>query len=256
MLKVLDLFSGIGGFSLGLEKTGGFKTTAFCEINQYACAVLRKHWPDVPLYEDVRELTSDRLKADGVTVDVICGGFPCQDISTAGKGAGLAGERSGLWSEIARLVSELRPRYVLVENVSALRTRGLSRVLGDLSEIGYDAEWHCIPASYIGAPHQRDRIWIMAYSSSTGLEGYTGDGEDCGEPGRFGTKAGGPVSKGSLFCGGLPKGRWPSEPDVGRVAHGIPNRVDRLKCLGNAVVPQIPEMIGHGIIQQLEQTDA
>jgi len=297
MLKILDLFSGIGGFSYGLEKTGYFKTTAFCEINPYACAVLRKHWPGVPIYGDVRELTSDQLKADGITVDVISGGFPCQDISAAGKGAGLAGERSGLWSEIARLVGELRPQYVIVENVAILRSRGLSRVLGDLSEIGYDAEWHCIPASAVGAPHQRDRIWIiaypqhpnadsigsyraqkhvnggcepadqqecisgsvgevLAYSSITGLEGHTGDGKDCGEPGRFGTKAGGPVSKGSLFCGGLPKGRWPSEPDVGRVAHGIPNRVDRLKCLGNAVVPQIPEMIGHAIIQQLKQTDA
>ena len=140
MKQVLDLFSGIGGFSLGLERTGGFETAAFCEIDPYARAVLNKHWPEVPCYEDVRTLTADRLGADGIAVDVICGGFPCQDISTAGKGAGLAGERSGLWSEIARLVGELRPSYVIVENVSALLGRGLSRVLGDLSEIGYDAQ--------------------------------------------------------------------------------------------------------------------
>ena len=124
-MKVLDLFSGIGGFSLGLERTGGFETVAFCEIEEYPRRVLAKRWPDVPCYEDVRTLTAERLAADGIAVDVICGGFPCQDISTAGKGAGLAGERSGLWSEIARLVGELRPSYVIVENVSALLGRGL-----------------------------------------------------------------------------------------------------------------------------------
>ena len=146
-MNVLDLFSGIGGFSLGLERAG-FTTVAFCEIDPYARAVLRKHWPLVPQFEDVRDLTADALsRYDIGPIDVICGGFPCQDISHAGKGAGLAGERSGLWSEIARLVGELRPRYVIVENVAALRGRGLERVLGDLAEIGYDAEWHCIPAS-------------------------------------------------------------------------------------------------------------
>ena len=124
-LRVLDLFSGIGGFSLGLERahgTGeydGFETVAFCEIEPFPRRVLAKHWPSVPCYSDVRELTGARLAADGIRVDVICGGFPCQDISFAGLGAGLAGERSGLWSEIARLVSELRPRFVIVENVSA-----------------------------------------------------------------------------------------------------------------------------------------
>ena len=162
-MKVLDLFSGIGGFSLGLERTGGFETVAFCEIEEYPRRVLAKHWPHVPCYDDVRTLTADRLAADGIAVDVICGGFPCQDISTAGKGAGLEGERSGLWSEIARLVGELRPRYVIVENVSALLGRGLGTVLGDLAALGYDAEWHCIPASYVGAPHRRDRIWIVAH---------------------------------------------------------------------------------------------
>ncbi|MCP4000455.1 MAG: DNA cytosine methyltransferase, partial [Gammaproteobacteria bacterium] len=124
-LHVLDLFSGIGGFSLGLERTGGFKTVAFCEIEAYPRKVLAKHWPDVPQYTDVRELTGDRLRQDGITVDVITGGFPCQDISVAGKGAGIEGERSGLWSEIARLTGEIRPRYVILENVSALLGRGL-----------------------------------------------------------------------------------------------------------------------------------
>lgn len=163
-MRVPDLFSGIGGFSLGLERTGGFQTVAFCEIDPFCRRVLAKHWPEVPIYEDVRTLDAVRLDGDGIgRIDVICGGFPCQDISLAGKGAGLEGERSGLWSEIARLAGELRPRFVIVENVAALLGRGLDRVLGDLAEIGFDAEWHCIPASAIGARHGRDRIWLVAY---------------------------------------------------------------------------------------------
>jgi site-specific DNA-cytosine methylase len=136
MMCVLDLFSGIGGFSLGLERTGGFKTVAFCEIEPFPRKVLAKHWPEVPCYHDVRGLTAKRLAADGIAVDVICGGFPCQDISLAGRGAGMAGERSGLWSEFARLIGELRPRYAIVENVSALLSRGLADVLGDLASFG------------------------------------------------------------------------------------------------------------------------
>lgn len=165
-MRVLDLFSGIGGFSLGLERAG-FTTVAFCEIEPYCRAVLKKHWPDVPCYDDVRTLTIGRLAADGICVDVICGGFPCQDISVAGKGAGLAGERSGLWSEYSRLIGELRPRYAIVENVAALLGRGMDTVLGDLASLGYDAEWHCIPASAVGAPHRRDRIWIVAYPDAS-----------------------------------------------------------------------------------------
>ena len=160
-MNVLSLFSGIGAFDLGLARAG-FTTTAFCEIDPYCRRVLAKHWPGVPCYDDVRSLTADRLRADGISVDVIAGGFPCQDISVAGRGAGIDGERSGLWSEFARLIGEIRPRYVIVENVSALLSRGLAEVLGDLAEIGYDAEWHCIPAAAVGAPHIRDRIWIIA----------------------------------------------------------------------------------------------
>ncbi len=171
-MKVLDLFAGIGGFSLGLERAG-METVAFCEIEDYPRKVLAKHWPGVPIYEDVKELTSERLRADGIIgrdgIDVITAGFPCQDISTAGKGAGIEGERSGLWSEIARLTGELRPRYIILENVSALLSRGLDKVLGDLAEIGYDAEWHCIPASHLGAPHRRDRWWCVCYPDNNGF---------------------------------------------------------------------------------------
>lgn len=167
-MRVLDLFAGIGGFTLGLERAG-FETVAFCEIEPYAQKVLAKHWPGVPIYDDVRELTAERLIRDGIGVDVITGGFPCQDISTAGQQAGIDGERSGLWSEIARLIGELRPRYAIMENVTNLlageRGAWFGRVLGDLAQIGYDAEWHCIPASHVGAHHRRDRVWIVAYPS-------------------------------------------------------------------------------------------
>ncbi len=296
-MRVLDLFSGIGGFSLGLERAG-MRTVAFCEIEPYCRAVLRKHWPDVPRYDDVRTLTADRLDADGIVPDVICGGFPCQDISTAGKGAGLEGERSGLWSEYKRLIGEVRPKYVIVENVAALLNRGLDRVLGDLAEIGYDAQWHCIPACAVGAPHRRDRIWIMAYPESVGWErcwssrprrdgladsseilahpqslhcngrdihaGSDGQGpRSCGAVGQSGgsgevvSDAGSPDVErqreiASRIAAQLDNARndswWLTEPDVGRVAHGVSSRVDRLKGLGNAVVPQIPQIIGEAIM--------
>jgi DNA (cytosine-5)-methyltransferase 1 len=299
-LRVLDLFSGIGGFSLGLERTGGFETVAFCEINPFCRKVLAKHWPKVRQYEDVRELTAERLAADGIAVDVICGGFPCQDISSAGTGAGIEGERSGLWSEIARLAGELRPQFVIVENVAALLGRGLDRVLGDLAALGFDAEWHCIPASAVGAPHRRDRIWIVAYPGHIGGQttrgecsvtaranscwGYDGSGSEGDAPrevavrcarentshvadpecGRLQSghveRAGASTIVPAAFgrhCGGGELGSpWRSEPELGRVAYGLPNQVDRLRALGNAVVPQIPELIGRAILAAEQRSAA
>jgi DNA (cytosine-5)-methyltransferase 1 len=275
-VNVLDLFSGIGGFSLGLERAG-FQTVAFCEIDPFCVRVLNKHWPGVPVYDDVRTLSADRLRADGIEVDVICGGFPCQDISFAGKGAGLAGERSGLWREYARLVGELRPRYVIVENVSALLARGLGDVLGDLAAFGYDAEWHCIPASAVGAPHRRDRLWVLAYPNRAGRlierADHDADGEvarcqkfeqshfdGCREALADAIGIGTQVSdwrrnSGEQLLGSeseawrVARGSaWCAEPELGRVADGISNRVDRLRALGNAVVPQIPELIGRAIM--------
>lgn len=240
-MNVLDLFSGIGGFSLGLERAG-MRTVAFCEVEPYCRAVLAKHWPDVPCYPDVRELTAARLDSDGIHIDVICGGFPCQDISSAGKGAGLAGARSGLWRDFARLIGELRPQFAIVENVSALLARGLGEVLGELAEIGYDAEWHCIPAAHVGAPHRRDRVWIVAYPQGERLEGRPAVWDEIATAGLRLLSSG----QGEP-CGAT---HWAIEPHVGRVAHGVSARVDRLKSLGNAVVPQIPEIIGRAIMSQ------
>lgn len=237
MLRVLDLFSGIGGFSLGLERAGGFKTVAFCEIEDYPRRVLAKHWPEVPIYHDVRELTADTLRRDGIAVDVICGGFPCQDLSIAGKQAGIDGERSGLWSEIARLTGEIQPRFVLVENVSELLRLGMGRVLGDLASLGFDAEWHCIPASAIGAPICRDRVWLVAWPMQNGFQGWGQHAEKfIGEASLVASKV----------WGSLPV------PRLYRSRNGIPDLVDRLAGIGNAVVPQIPELIGRAILASLK----
>jgi DNA (cytosine-5)-methyltransferase 1 len=288
-MKVLDLFAGIGGFTLGLERAG-FETVAFCEIEPYAQKVLRKNWPEVPIYDDVRTITADRLISDGIGVDVITGGFPCQDISVSGYQRGIEAERSGLWSECARLIGELRPRYAIFENVTNLlngeRGAWFKRVLWDISSLGYDAEWHCIPASELGAHHHRDRVWIICYPREVLLEdsrygqwrdskGTTGrqdaqrerecdtssierSSQDVANAERWRTCGKvttilqqacfrGPTKR-SGDCDVTGARQWLAEPDVGRVANGIPNRSHRLKCLGNAVVPPIPELIGRAII--------
>ena len=244
--RLLDLFSGIGGFSLGLERSGGFETVAFCEIEDYPRRVLAKHWPEVPIYDDVRTLSADRLAADGITVDAICGGFPCQDISLAGKGAGIEGARSGLWSEYARLIGEIRPQFVIVENVAALLGRGFERVLGDLASLGYDAEWDCISAADIGSIHGRERVWIVAYPVSARRTRLVTSAH-FSAPGsrRVCRQADLQAIASAPF---EPGNRWP-KPLIRRVDDGLPGRVDRLKGLGNAVVPQIPEIIGRAIME-------
>jgi len=275
-MNVLDLFSGIGGFSLGLERAG-MRTVAFCEIDPFCRKVLAKNFPGVPCYDDVRTLTAARLRADGIAADVICGGFPCQDISTAGKGAGIDGERSGLWADYARIIGELRPRNVIVENVAALLGRGLGRVLGDLAALRYDTEWHCIPASAVGAPHVRDRVWIIADAaekrqSEAGQLRYRELEEwlsRCGEapvhPDAWKERAEGvkpqEVSGLSAFswCQDVRRaedlrGRSDLPPPLFRGSRdGIPDWVDRIGAPGNAVVPQIPEIIGRAIMSRAEQ---
>jgi len=165
MLRLLDTFSGIGGFSYAAEHlVGGYQTVAFVEREPFCQSILRKHWPDVPIYDDITTFTPEPGSAD-----VVCGGFPCQDISIAGKQAGIKqGTRSGLFYELIRVVRTVQPSYVVMENVSAITSNGLGTVLGELAEAGFDAEWACIPASAVGACHQRDRWWLVAYASGAG----------------------------------------------------------------------------------------
>lgn len=298
-MNVGSLFSGIGGFDLGFERAG-MRVSWQVELDPYCRAVLARHFPDAARFEDVREVGGETLDP----VDLLCGGFPCQDLSAAGRGAGIDGARSGLWSEFARIVRELRPRYVVVENVPALLTgkgkrweRGpIGRVLGDLAEARYDAEWACLSAGEFGAPHLRKRIWIVAYparDAEAGAAAESGsqrqraraggqrsraaqvaDTDAERQPGRAGTLRSSPGRRQPAERGGegadVPdadrqqhEGRaqalggsagaelrdhWAAEPGVGRVADGVPRRVDRLAALGNALVPQIAEWIGRRIL--------
>lgn len=254
MLNVLDLFSGIGGFSLGLEQTGGFQTIAFCEFDSQAQAVLRKHWPHVPIHPDVRLLTKSDVP---LPVHVICGGFPCQDISIAGHRQGIVGERSGLWSEYKRIIKEFQPQYAIIENVAALRANGLALVLQDLCEIGYDAEWNCIPASAAGGTHQRDRLWIVAYPKRTGPQGGLSGGTDTEWQGitRCIGRALSSVPPRWIAGPGEPQHAEEHprtsrlEPRMGRTVNGVSGRMDRLKQLGNTVFPVIPRLIGAAILE-------
>lgn len=298
-MNVGSLFSGIGGFDLGFERAG-MRVDWQVELDPYCRAVLAQHFPGAARYEDVREVGIGNLDP----VDLICGGFPCQDLSSAGRGAGIDGARSGLWAEFARIVRELRPRYVVVENVPALLTgkgkrwdRGpIGRVLGDLAEARYDAEWACLSAREFGAPHLRKRVWIVAYPArdaeagaapesrserqraraggqrsraedlaDTDTERQSGRAVELGSPGRGELEDGGCAGadvpdadrdqhEGRAQALGGSAGaelrdHWAAEPAVGRVADGVPHRVDRLAALGNALVPQIAEWIGRRILE-------
>jgi DNA (cytosine-5)-methyltransferase 1 len=238
-VKVLDLFSGIGGFSLGLERAG-METVAFCEFDKHAQKVLKKHWPDVPIYDDVRTLDGKQFRG---SVDVVCGGFPCQDLSVAGKKAGFDGARSSLYREMLRIIGECMPRYAIFENVTGLLTgesgRWFGQFLYDLAEIGFDAEWHCIPASELGAHHHRDRVWIIAHAYSGRLEGRV-----IGESIRWGGQ-----ELGTEALVDYDNKKASPKPEFCRGHDGIPKKSHRLKQLGNAVVPQIPEAIGRAIME-------
>ncbi|BAQ90505.1 Site-specific DNA methylase (Dcm) [uncultured Mediterranean phage uvMED] len=327
-MKVLDLFSGIGGFSVGLERAG-FETVAFCEIEDYPRAVLRRHWPDVPIYRDIRQLTEEQLRADGIVPDVICGGYPCQPFSVAGRQRGQEDERH-LWPEMYRLIRECRPRWVISENVSGHIKLGLDEVLASLEAEGYTVWTFIIPACAVNAPHKRDRLWIVAHADSEGQSDGSqheqrlavGNASSWGRSGFDGRRSGqepengcsqssegvvayarhtgvhqqrksrnvepksnqqgrveqnglsrrerrkkqnvadasasglqGNVWQGQTGSEGQPgghlaqRGWWEFEPNVGRVAHGVPARSHRIKGLGNAVVPQIPEIIGRTILE-------
>ena len=299
MITLGSMFAGIGGLELGFESTGRFETKWQVEIDDYANQVLSKHWPSVARWKDVKTFPPRPL-ADW-QCDVIAGGFPCQDLSFAGKGAGLAGERSGLFSEIIRVASIIKPRAIVLENVAALYARGLDVVLGELAQIGYDAEWHCVSAASVGAPHRRNRVFIIGYlADSIGSragdqnestcrqtresanafkpatlrqgnwealpEGTYASGADCSTL----ADANDQQCKGKLkkkICGkqilswelrrsseNQPE-QWAVEPAVGRVANGVSRRVDRLRCLGNAIVPQVAQVVAERLLEILDEQD-
>ncbi len=253
-LRVLDLFSGIGGFSLGLERTGGFKTVAFCEIDPFCRRVLAKHWPGVPCYDDVRSLSRKHLRDNGIRPNFITAGFPCQDASVAqapwGNRTGIDGERTGLWSHVARLAGEILPDGIILENVPGLLSAGFGRVLGDLAALGYDAEWDCIPASAVGAPHRRDRLWVIAYPSRPRWERPK---RKAGV--RFPTRP--QVSEHGDAFAGARRALAGHFEDL-RDEHGLSMQLERqrIHALGNAVVPQIPELIGRAILESLVAKEA
>jgi DNA (cytosine-5)-methyltransferase 1 len=248
-MLLLDLFSGSGAFSLGLERAG-FKTAAFCEIKPFARRVLAKNWPGIPCYDDIKELTATRLRNDGISVGAICGGFPCQNVSIAasahGGRNGLDGEQSGLWFEYARLIKEIKPQIVIIENVRSLLGHGLDRVLRSLAAIGYDAEWDVLPGWIVGAPQARERVWIVAYPTGQRVAGLfqsiragaAGQRRQGSAPNLFDIAA-------SPFGG---DNRFPQP-----LLRGMDDRPSdwshRLHICGNAVVPGIPELIGREIMK-------
>lgn len=241
MLNYLDLFSGIGGFALGAY-WAGFRCDNhyFSDIEPCAVKLYQQRFHDAIPLGDIAKINGKELPSGEW---IITGGFPCQDISFAGKGAGLGGSRSGLWFHYARLISELRPRYAIMENVGALTIRGLDGVLGSLSEIGYDAEWCDIRASEIGAPHIRERIWIVSYANCSIVQRGAAQSEDC-ERERKREKQ-------------LPRFLFPSIEDavsssrIWRADNGVSKRMDgrRNKHIGNAIVPQIAQMIFEAIME-------
>lgn len=297
-MTVGSLFSGIGGLDLGLERAS-MTVRWQVENDPYCVAVLEKHWPGVRRWDDAKTFPPDTkgnlwgtpghdgsVAPDWCGVDLVCGGFPCQPVSVAGKRLGRDDPR-WLWPEFARIIRVLRPRYVLVENVPGLLVRGFGDVLGDLAACGYDAEWDCLPAAAVGAPHLRYRVFLVAYARC-GVSGSSWNGGD--QRGTDAPSASGqyvahtnaingeglralrkcsvetqlrPIPTRRIFQS-LPdtdgqslgriaesrgqRGDWLTEPDVGRVAHGVPARVDRLRALGNAVVPQVAEWVGRQIL--------
>jgi DNA (cytosine-5)-methyltransferase 1 len=282
-LTVGSLFAGIGGFDLGFERAG-FEIKWQVEIDPFCRRVLEKHWPHVRRYEDVREVygygtygyegAHERRFCALDRVDVIVGGFPCQPVSLAGARRAQSDER-WLWPDFARLVGELRPGYVVVENVPGLLTAGFGIVIGDLAALGYDAEWECLPARAFGAPHIRERVWIVAYPGSERQQEWReSDSESARgrevqlrrDPCGCGTNVADanrarPQERfvfrgvpGQARCDDYRQdaavgGWWSVEPNVGRVADGVSARVDRLRGLGNAIVPQIAEWIARRILE-------
>jgi DNA (cytosine-5)-methyltransferase 1 len=223
-----SLFSGIGGLDLGLERAG-MKVVWQSEIDPFACKVLKKHWPEVVNHGDIKQIDWATVEP----VDIICGGYPCQPFSTAGKRKGTDDPRH-LWPWVRTAISELRPQYAILENVRGHLSMGGLQVVGELAEIGYDAEWRVVSAAGVGAPHRRERVIILAYPNSSRWEGGVRTQETRQAFSRFNDS--GTIERW--------RAQWITEPRMDRVAHGIPKRMDKLRGLGNAVVPQVAEYIG------------
>jgi len=251
VLKIGSLFSGIGGLELGLGWAGLGPVKWQVECDFYCLKILEKHWPDVKRYEKVEDCGKHNLEP----VDLICGGFPCQDVSVAGKRAGLKkGTRSGLWFEMFRIISEIRPRYALIENVPGLVTcGGLHIILCNLAKIGYDAEWTYLSAKEVGAPHLRERVFILAYATRNkgnlryelGSNGRADEAEQAGVGSQDVAYAEGESAW--AYCQAH-ENEWLSRSGICRISHGVPHRVDRLRGLGAAVVPQVAQVIGGWIL--------
>jgi len=246
-----SLFAGIGGFDLGFERAG-MVCKWQVEIDDYATRVLAKHWPAVHRERDIRQCGAHNLQP----VDVICGGFPCQDVSISGSRIGVYGERSGLFTEAVRIIREIGPGVAVLENVTGLFDGGLGEVLWHLAEIGYDAEWDVLPAAAVGAHQIRERIFILAYPKHQRMEGRRGVSATEKKM-LFGSGVCESESPGGYFKTDKAlaefarrQAEWNREPEIHRVADGIPSRVDRLRGLGNAVVPQVAEWIGRRIVEQ------
>ena len=239
-----SLFAGIGGMDLGLERAG-MECRWQCEFNEFKRRILEKHWPNIHRWADVREWAQQELEP----VDLICGGFPCQDISYAGKQRGIDAERSGLFFDALRLAVQMQPRFLLLENVAALLTNGLDRVLGSLAQVRLDAEWHCIPAAAVGAPHIRDRVFVLAYAAGDAVEvsilSRSGPGQQLIQPGEFRRSYWTPVSGTHWETG---------EPCLSELDDGVPGWVGIVSGLGNAVVPQVAEFVGRQIMAHVERT--
>ena len=266
-MKVLDLFSGIGGFSLGLERAG-METIAFCEINPYCRKILEQHWPTVPIYTNVKNLNG--IEYEG-KVNLICGGFPCQPFSQAGKQGGSEDDRY-LWPEMLRLIREIRPTWVLGENVTGIINMELDKIISSLEEEDYKVGTYIIPACGVDAPHKRNRVWIVAHTNNSGQSASEREGSKryyirrCREAMAYSDA---PRPQGRLLGRQNKEGQskygyfgcsssihrqpepasWTPEPRICRVANGIPDRVDRIKGLGNAVVPQVVEVFGNMIME-------
>ena len=267
---MLDIFSGIGGFSVAGEHAG-FRTVAFAETDPYASAILRRHWPDIPNIGDVRNITRDSIAE---SIDVVAGGFPCQPASLSGQRRGTHDAR-WLWPECVRILAEFKPPFAVFENVRGMLSvndgQAFHTILQDLASLRYDALWNCIPAAAVGAPHERDRLWILAHADDSTRTAQRGEYEitaPAGAGGKFvarrsnehaqwqesvcGSRQVADDDAASTTIGSdCAASQWQAEPRVRRVADGVPNRVDRLRCLGNAIVPQVAELLLRGIYRQL-----